>query len=197
MPHRSLSTALALLFFTAVGATAQDCLGVPTWDGQIAVAGTGNFADTDRLGAEFSVDVTGPAALGVGYTADATDGPAQVFDARISYDFFLLEPAICAVAGVRVGGEGPDVDEQLGVPVGFGLGKRLSMDRLSAIVFAVPQYVWLRQKMLADGEVVTSNEFQAEAGVTLGYLPLYFGGSLVVSTIDDDPAFRIRAGLAF
>lgn len=201
MSHRSFSAAaaVAVLTLSAGGAAAQACLGLPTRDGQVAVAGMGDFSEIDRYGAEFNVDVTGPAAIGFSYGADTSDGGRRVFAGRVSYDFFLVEPSICAVAGLRFANdEAPDVDERLGVPVGIGFGKRIRGDRFSTTVFAVPQYVWLREKRLASDDVVTSNEFQAEAGVTLGFVPFYVGGAIVVTTIDEaDPAFRIRAGLTF
>ncbi|NIP80950.1 MAG: hypothetical protein GWM90_17730, partial [Gemmatimonadetes bacterium] len=63
-------------------------------------------------------------------------GDSQVFTGRLSYDFFLVEPAVCAVAGVRYAtDEAPGVDERFGVPVGIGIGKRLRGERVDVIVY--------------------------------------------------------------
>lgn len=197
--------AASILFLTAAAASAQACLGLPSRDGQIAVAAAAGSLDGDtQYGGEFSADVTGPAAFGFGYGGVGADGDRQIFTARASYDFFLLEPAICGVAGVLYDtAPGGDVDHRLGIPVGIGIGKTLRSERFTATVFAVPQYVWTREKVLllqdvSGDDVRTSNEFMAEAGVTVGVLPFYVGGSVVVTTFDDnDPGFRIRAGLMF
>lgn len=196
----------AALLLAAGGAAAQSCLGIPTRDGQISLAAVGGSLDGEgQYGGEFTADVTGPAAFAIGYGGIGADGDRQIFTARASYDFFLIEPSVCGVAGLWFdSAPGVGLDERLGVPVGVGIGKTLRGDRFSTTVFAVPQYVWLREKLTpllapdAEGETVTSNEFMAEAGVTFGFLPFYVGGSVLVTTFDDsDPGFRLRAGLMF
>jgi len=201
-PCRTALLAVTALLFTAGAAAAQACLGIPSRDGQIALAGAyTRMNDFDAVGGEFHVDVSGPASFGFAYSRDfarASTGDADdvnSFEARLAYELFLVDPSVCAVAGVRY------LDapvERLGVPVGFGFGKTLRGDRLSATLYGLPQYVWLRQDLIGTDDVETSNEFMAEAGVTLGFLPFFVGGAVVVSTMDDDDArFRLRAGFLF
>jgi hypothetical protein len=194
--------AAAALLVYAGSAAAQACLGLPTRDGQITLAGTAADLDDDtRFGVEFTADVSGPAAFGFAYDGAGTDGDRQLFMARVSYDFFLIEPAVCGVAGVLYDdAPAAGIDDRLGVPVGIGIGKTLPAESFSATLYAVPQYVWLRESLVADAEddTRTSNEFMAELGLNLRFRPVYVGGGVVVDTFDDsDPAFRIRAGLIF
>lgn len=199
-----LSTlAAASLLFGATSAAAQACLGLPTRDGEMTVAGVYASLDGDsHYGAELSADVSGPAAFSFGYAGLGADGDRKILHARASYDFFLIEPAICGVAGVLFDDDpAPGIDQRLGVPVGIGIGKTLRSPRFSTTVFAIPQYVWLRETPILDGldgDAETSNEFMAEAGVTFGLQALFVGGSVVVDTFEgSDPGFRIRAGLRF
>lgn len=200
LPSALAATALLL----SAGAVAgQSCLGLPTRDGQIALAAAAGSLDGEtQYGGEFMADVTGPAAFGFGYGGVGADGDRQIFTARASYDFFLLEPDLCAVAGVTFdNAPGGGLDERLGVPIGIGVGKTIRGRAFSTTIFAVPQYVWVREKSAlagADDDIDTSNQFMAEAGVTLRFQALYIGGSAIVTTFDDnDPGFRIRAGLVF
>ena len=63
----ALATATAALLSTAGAAAAQACLGLPTRDGQIAVAGAYGVNDAyNTLGGQFHIDVTGPASFGFG-----------------------------------------------------------------------------------------------------------------------------------
>lgn len=202
----ALATATAALLATAGAAAAQACLGLPTRDGQIAVAGAYGVNDAyNTLGGQFHIDVTGPASFGFGYSRDTGmddlagggEQSADLFEARGAYEMYLLEPSICAVAGVWY----QDVTgvDQIGVPVGFGFGKTLRGTSVSTTLYAIPQYVWLRTSfddaLLSDD---TSSEFMGEAGLTLGFLQFYLGGGVVVTTIDDqDPRLTFRAGLLF
>lgn len=201
-----LAFAAIALLVTAGAAAAQACLGLPTRDGQIAVAGAYGVNDAyNTVGGQFHIDVTGPASFGFGYSRDTgmdalaggEEQEAHLFEARGAYEMYLLEPSICAVAGVWY----QDVTgmEQIGVPVGFGFGKTLRGESLSTTLYAIPQYVWLRtmfdDDMLPDDD---SSEFLGEAGITLGFLQFYVGGGVAVTTIDDqDPRFTFRAGLFF
>ncbi len=194
--------AVAMAALPAQRAAAQACLGLPTRDGAIAVAAVADLGQGDAAyGAEFTADVSGPASFRFGYT-DAGDGDARTFTGLASYDFFLVEPSVCAVGGVTyVADPEPHVADRLGVPVGLGIGKTLAYPHYSATIYALPQYVWVREKVTDPlrGETTgTSNEFRAEAGATLALFPFYVGGAVVVSTVGDgDPAFRLRLGLTF
>ncbi|MFP4624063.1 MAG: hypothetical protein ACLFRX_07805 [Gemmatimonadota bacterium] len=204
----TLLLTLAALAGVAAPAAAQACLGIPTRDGQIAVAGALGLADDyDTAGGEFHVDPTGPASFSFGYARDfGTDelvgggdpDAIHLFSARAAYEFYLLDPSICAVAGVWYR---DSVHEQLGIPVGFGFGKTLRSRRMSATVYALPQYVRVRESFghSPSGSVEeTSNEFMAEAGANVAFAHLYFGGGVVVTTIGDaEPRFQLRAGLIF
>lgn len=197
----ALIAATAATLTTAGAATAQECLGLPTRDGDVALAGTaGGFQDDAHFGAEFTADVSGPAAFAFSYGAGGGDDDRQMFTGRASYDFYLVEPAVCVVAGVLYDdAPGGLVEERWGVPLGFGFGKTLRSDDLTTTVFAVPQYVFVREQRLEGLELdtETDSEFMGEAGVTLGFRPFFLGGSVVVSSFDDDAAFRIRGGLLF
>lgn len=187
---------------TAGTAAAQACLGIPSRDGAIAVSGS--YADLEgrsEVGGEFHADVTGPGAFGFAYHTGTEDDAPSTYEVRGAYDLYLLEPAICAVAGLRyMDVESPAISERLAVPVGFGIGKTLDAGRLAATVYAIPQYMWLREvRTDIEGNEFTdtSNEFTGEAGITLGILPLFINGAITLDTVDDDPAFRIRLGLLF
>lgn len=202
-PFLPAATAVTALLLSAGAAAAQACLGLPTRDGQIAVAATGTHDGDTRFGGEFTADVTGPAAFSFGYGGLGGDDDRQQFTARASYEFYLVDPSVCAIGGVLYE-DTPEgaVQERLGVPLGFGIGKTIRGRQLDATVFGIPQYVWLQDErvILPGGETDTesSNEFMAETGITLGFRSFYVGGSVVVTTFDDsDPGFRIRAGLLF
>jgi hypothetical protein len=188
---------------TAGGSAAQTCLGIPSADGQVAIAASSQRADGDTdFGAEFNADVTGPAAFGFQYGGLGADGDRATYAARASYDFYLVEPAVCAVAGVLYASDPTvSVESRLGVPIGLGVGKTLHAQRFSATVYAVPQYVWLRDTPVSaggDADPETSNEFMAETGVTFAFRPLYVGGAFTVTTFDgSEPGFRLRAGFLF
>ena len=205
-PLQRLALAAAALLLTAGGAAAQACLGLPTRDGEIALAAAGGRADGDtRYGAELAADVSGPTAFGFAYDGIGDDGDRQHFTGRLAYDFFLVEPEVCAVAGVLFDtAPTAGIEDRLGFPVGLGLGKTVAGPGFSTTVFAVPQYVWVREERErapsggAGRETVSSSEFMAEAGVTLRFLTFYVGGSLVATSFEEsDPGFRIRAGLVF
>ena len=189
------------LLTTIGGAAGQACVGLPTGDGAIALAGSYTAVEgRDEVGGEFNADVSGPGAFGFAYRTDLENGPST-YEVRGAYDLYLLEPAICVVAGVRyTDGASGAVSERLGVPVGFGVGKTLDAGRVSATVYAIPQYVWVREvrrDALGGEEVDTSNAFAGEAGVTLGLLPLFVNGAVTLDTANDEPGLRIRLGLIF
>lgn len=196
--------ALAGLILAAGNASAQACIGLPTRDGDIVLMG--NYAITEdyhAIGGEFTADATGPLTFGFGYSRDTgmdelIGGGEQhvtTFHGRAAYELYVVDPSICGVAGFQY--QDSNV-ERLGIPVGFGFGKTLNGPRASATIYAVPQYVWLQEKPGGALPDETSNEFMAEAGVTLGLRHLLLGGALLVSTFEDDqPRFLIRAGFLF
>lgn len=201
-PIPGLAVAVTALLFTTGGAAAQACLGLPTRDGQIALAAAGSRTDGDtRYGVELAADVSGPTAFAFAYDGIDGEGDRQVFSGRVTYDFFLVEPEVCAVGGALFDtAPGAGIEDRLGFPVGLGLGKTVPGPGFSATVFAVPQYVWVRETRseIPDEKTVSSSEFMAEAGVTLRLLAFYVGGSFLATTFDDsDPGFRLRAGLVF
>lgn len=198
MRVRFLAAAAALAFVPA-GLAGQACLGLPSSDGQIGIAGTGTSTDGEfELGGEFHVDVTGPASFRIGFNNGHDDGIGRSYSALGSYELFLLDPSICAVGGVVYTTDpGPEIDNQFGIALGFGLGKTLEADAFSATIYALPQYVRLQQSTVLD-ETVYSNEFMGEAGVTFGFFPFFVGGAVTVSTVGDgDPGLKIRAGILF
>ena len=210
MRVRVLAVAAAAAALIPTGLAAQACLGLPSADGQLGVAGTGTFVNGDfELGGEFHVDVTGPASFRVGYdnghleTFATTEGDVETrvgrgYSALGSYELFLLDPSICALGGVTYATDaGPGIDDRFGVALGFGLGKTLEAESFSATIYATPRYLWVRESTVLD-ETVDSNEFMAEAGVTFGFFPFFVGGGVTLSTIDDgDPGLRFRAGILF
>lgn len=198
---RILLAASALLV-GAAGASAQACLGLPTADGAIALAGSYTTVEgRHEVGGEFNADVTGPGAFGFAYRTGTEDGSPSAYEVRGSYDLYLLEPSICAVAGVRyMDGESGGVSERLGVPLGFGVGKTMDAGRLSATVYAIPQYMWVREvrtDALGGEDVETSSDLTGEAGVTLGVLPLFVNGAITLNSVNNEPGLRIRLGVLF
>ena len=197
-----LSTFLGLA--AAGSAAAQACIGLPSRDGQIAATAAYTLSDDhDALGGEFTVDATGPMSFGFGYSRDVGtdelmgggDRHVTTFDARAAYELYLVDPSICAVGGVWYQ---DSAVEQLGVPIGFGFGKTLTGRAVSTTIYAVPQYVWLRESPGGDLDDRTSNEFMARAGVMFGLQQLLFGGDVTVTTFGaDDPRFALRAGFLF
>lgn len=207
-----LTVALASAALAPTGLAAQACLGLPSADGQIAVAATGTMVDGDPvLGGEFHVDVTGPASFRIGYNEGHTETfatPDGAVEARVgpsysalgAYELFLLDPSICALGGVTYATDaGPGIDDRLGISLGFGLGKTLEADAFTATIYATPRYVWVQETASVAGVAqTTSNEFMAEAGVTFGFFPFFVGGGVTLSTIGDaDPGLRVRAGILF
>lgn len=189
-------------FLMASTAAAQGCIGFPTRDGAIALAAS--YADMrgwTEVGGDFHADVSGPGAFGFAYRTGTDDGEPSTYELRGAYEFYLLEPAICAVAGLRYMDVGSaSVSERLGVPVGLGIGKTLDTGRFATTVYAVPQYMWVREVRTGalEAEVVqTSNEFTGEAGLTAGVLPLFVNGAITLNTLDHEPSFRLRVGVIF
>ena len=199
---RTFIIAAALLALPAAS-MAQACLGIPSRDGQIGVFGSyADVADDGQLGGDFFADITGPASFEFAYRAGNGDADRSTYAVRGAYELYLLAPSICLVGGVLFR-DNPalGVDEQLGIPLGFGVGKAASLtDAVSATLFAIPQYVWLREvnTELQDGpeRILTSNEFMGEIGLTLGFRPFYAGAGFLISTIED-PGLRVRLGLVF
>ena len=187
------------LLLGATGASAQSCLGFPSRDGDVVVAAS--WDDSDQIGGDFHADVSGPGSFGFAYRTGLDDGDPSEYELRGSYDFYMMEPAICVVGGIRFTDVGSTlVSERLAVPVGFGIGKTLDTGRFSTTVYAIPQYMWVREVRtppLGGEDVETSNEFTGEAGVTLGVLPFFVNGAFTVGTLDNDSALRIRVGLIF
>lgn len=201
LSRMAVLTAVALLVGTT-GASAQACLGLPTTDGAVALAGSYMTVEgRDEVGGEFNADVTGPGAFGFAYRTDLADGRPSTYEVRASYDLYLLEPSICGVAGLRyMDVESGGVSERVGVPVGFGVGKTMDAGRLSATIYAIPQYMWVREvraDALGREDVGTSGGFTGEAGVTAGVLPLFVNGAITLNTLDNEPGFRIRVGVLF
>ena len=203
MRIRALAAALLSTTLVPGALSAQACLGLPSADGQIAVAGAATLMDGEvRPGGEFHVDVTGPASFRAEYDHGHDDGVGRTFSVLGGYELFLLEPSICAVAGALYTTDpAPQVDERLGISAGFGIGKTLRTERLTATVYAVPRYVRLQETvtdLAGVEETVGTNELLAEAGVTVGLAPLYVGGAVVLSTFGEaDAGFRIRVGILF
>lgn len=202
MRHSFPATVLAAtaLFLSAGAAAAQSCLGLPLRDGQIAIGATAALGDVDHFGGQFTGDVTGPVSLRFGYGGLGSNDDRQTFSALVAYDFYLLDPAVCAVGGLLFEDRGEGVvEERFGVPLGIGIGKTIRGPAFDATLYAVPQYVWVRDRLrTADADEETSHAVMAEAGATLGFGPVYGSGSVVVGTLSgQDPAVRIGVGLIF
>lgn len=199
MLTRIVVLAIGAFLTGAAGASAQSCLGFPSRDGQVAVAGS--WGIPDEVGGDFHADVSGPGSFGFSYRTGVDDGEPSTYEARASYDFYMMEPAICVVGGFRyIDPSGSTVSERLGIPVGFGVGKTLDTGRFATTVYAIPQYMWTREvrtPVVGDEQVEISNEFTGEAGVTVAVLPFFVNGAITVGTIDEDQVFRIRVGLIF
>lgn len=182
---------------------AQACIGMPTRDGEIALSGTYlRVDDRSELGGEFHADLSGPASAAFGYRTGTGDSDQTTYEGRLAYELDLVEPSLCGVAGLRYDDDpAPSVSERLSIPVGFGVGKTLHRDLFSTTIYAIPQYVWVRETRtdLVDGpeHTETSNEFSGELGLTFGFMPLLLNTALTVNTVEEEPALRIRLGLVF
>lgn len=198
---RAPALAIALSALIPAGLAAQACLGIPSSDGQIAIAGFGTAVDGEfELGGEFHVDVTGPASFQIGYDNGHDDGIGRTYSALGAYELYLLDPSICGVAGGFYTSDSVPGTDQFGITAGFGIGKTLEAERFTATIYAIPRYVYLTENVQVNGDDVSENssEFMAEAGVTFGIAPLFVGGGVTLSTIGDgEPGFRIRAGILF
>lgn len=202
----ALAAALVASALVPAGVTAQACLGLPSADGQIAVGATGVYSAGDvDLGGEFHVDVTGPASFRIGYDNGHTEtfGSAEArvgrgYSALGAYEFFLLDPSICALAGaVYYTDAGPGIEDRFGVSLGFGIGKTLEADAFNATIYAMPQYVRFWETTVLD-ETIEANEFMAEAGLTFGLAPFFVGGAVTLTSVEGaDPGLKIRAGILF
>ena len=199
---RLILLATAATLTSAGTAAAQACIGIPSRDGEIALAGTYvRGGDRSAVGGEFHADLSGPASVAFGYRTGIDESDQETYEGRAAYQLDLVEPALCAVAGVRFD-EDPEagISERLSVPVGFGVGKTLQTTLFSTTVYAIPQYVWVRETRpdLIDGpsSTETSSAFNGELGLTLGLMPFMLNTALAVNTVDQT-ALRIRLGLVF
>ena len=199
--HRIVALGTSFLLAGTGLASAQSCLGFPSRDGDLVVAGSYATMDgASEVGGDFHADVSGPTGFGFAYRTGLDDGAPSTYEARISYDLYLLEPSVCVVAGVKYMDAEGTTAERLGIPVGIGIGKTLDTGRLATTVYAIPQVMWTRAERadaLGGDAVDTSTEFVGEAGLTIGLLPVFVNGAITLNTLDDEPSFRIRLGLLF
>ena len=202
-----LTAAMAL---TPAVVQAQTCIGVPISAGQLALGAEVGFLDGAKsYGGIGTANLTGPLSLQARVDVikfddapDDVDDSTTTFGGQVAYKLTETSTySACPFIGARYLSE---CDDDFGVsalivPVGVGVGVVLPTGGLDVSAFATPQLLITRAEatFLGESESDTSTDFGTEIGARIRTGPLFFGGSVFVTSVEDsDPEFRIGAGIA-
>lgn len=208
MRRRNLALPVAFALVAIPGGlAAQACIGIPVAESRNVVSAQVGFPEgAMSYGAAVRHNMAGPLSLGAQYSLssfDNVDPKLHGFGVDAAYELPNQSFSGCSVTGLgysRMSSDGVTLST-LSIPVGVGLGKSLQVsDRMSLIPHVVPQWVWTRAKISADGESLSGDDsvWAAAFGATLATPRFYVGGRLMwVNESDVDPVFSIMAGLPF
>jgi hypothetical protein len=209
----------AAIAATPAIAFGQSCIGVPISPGQFAIAGEIGFPEGGKsYGGMVTANVAGPLAvqarvdvLKADDVPEGVDDSATQFGGTLAYKIGQTTAiSFCPLVGASYVKESFDDDEGsvsvslLTIPVGIGFGAALPVSGLDLTAFAVPQLLIMRARVEMDipgliefSDSETETEFGANLGLRLRTGPVYFGGSVFITSIEDsDPAFSLTVGFA-
>jgi hypothetical protein len=163
---RSTRTLLAgaVLLIAAPALHGQVCVGVPTHDGQLHLAGVAALGgDAPALGMEFGANFTGYLSSTFAYLrSEGDDGTTDRFDGRFTYEIPVTLPQACPTLGVSLS-RFDDGSERLTIPVGVGIGGPILFRPNAEVgLHAIPRYLWVQDR--TAGERTRSDGFGAELG---------------------------------
>jgi hypothetical protein len=197
---RSTRTLLAgtLLLLAAPALDGQVCVGVPTHDGQLHLAGVAALGgDAPSYGMEFGANFTGYLSSAFAYLrSEGDDGATDRFDGRFTYEIPVTLPQACPTLGVSFI-RFDDGSERLTVPVGIGIGGPiLFRPNLEVGLHAIPRYLWVQDRW--DGERTRSDGFGAELGGSAAFGRVFLGGGVSIDTLEGSTTAGIlRLGVSF
>lgn len=194
---------------TPVVAYAQACMGTPISGGQYGIeGGLGVGEGFKTYSGGVAANVMGPLAFAGGVAVTKPDaGGENVTSLSASGGYEILQGSrlsVCPTTGLNwstasVDFDGTEVDiNQIVVPVGLGLGTSLPAGSMDVTLFAVPQFLWFRTSIGADGESVSDsqNEFGLNTGLRVGVSSFYAGAGMSLTSVEDsDPVFNFGIGL--
>lgn len=200
----------AALVLAPAAVQAQTCIGVPIGAGQFAIGADVGFPEGGKTyGGVVTANLNGPLSLQarvdvfkVDDAPEDADDSITAFGGQVAYKLVQSSSySACPFVGVSYFSEGEDGASisALQVPIGLGIGAALPVGGLDLSGFATPQLLITRADIELGpiSEDDTSTDFGAEIGARLRTGPVYFGGSVLVTSADDsDPEFRVSVGLA-
>lgn len=200
----------AAIAFTPAVVQAQTCIGVPITAGQLALGAEVGFFDGGKsYGGIGTANLSGPLSLQARFDVikiddvpDGEDDSTTTFGGQVAYKLTETSSySVCPFVGARYLSEGDDDFgvSALVIPIGVGVGLALPTGGLDLSAFATPQLLITRAEVTFLGESVsdTSTDFGTEIGARIRTGPLFFGGSVFMTSVEDsDPEFRIAAGIA-
>jgi len=192
----ALMTALLLVAAPTLGG--QVCVGVPTHDGQLHLAGVAALGgDAPGYGMEFGANFTGYLSSAFAYLrSEGDDGATDRFDGRFTYEIPVTLPQACPTLGVSFT-RFDDGSERLTVPLGVGIGGPiLFRTNLEVGLHAIPRYLWVQDR-LAGGRT-RSDGFGAELGASAALGRFFLGGGVSIDTLEGSTTAGIlRLGVSF
>jgi hypothetical protein len=204
----------AFLILTPAVAQAQTCIGVPISAGQFALGGEVGFHDGAKsYGGVATANLNGPLSVQGRVDVlkyDDVDESTTSFGGTLAYQLVSAPRyTVCPLVGATYMSEsfedeGSSMElSALVVPVGLGFGAALPVSGLDLSAFAVPQLLIIRSSIDLDlggvetSESETETKFGADIGLRLRTGPVFFGGSVNITNIEDsDPVFSVGIGFA-
>jgi hypothetical protein len=196
----------ATVLFRAAPVGAQICAGFPTVDSQYSLGGSLDFpSGGNSWGVDGSADLEG--LLGVFASFD-TFSPEGSGGSQNSYSIGAAATLLSATVGggadslsicptARLGYADFGAGSVIEVPIGVGIGTRVSVSPLPVMPYAIPQFVVSRYSY--DNEQIGSStefDFGFRGGVLLGFGPLFVGPEFThVFREGTDPVLGIRGGI--
>jgi hypothetical protein len=194
---------------TPVLAYGQACMGTPISGGQYGIeGGLGVGEGFKTYSGGVAANVHGPLAFAGGVAVTKPDaGGENITSFGGSGGYELVQSSrlsACPVVGLNYSTlsadfEGTEVDvNQIVVPVGLGLGTSLPAGSMDVTLFAVPQFLWFRTSVSANGqsESDSQNEFGLNTGLRIGVSSFYAGAGMSLTSVEDsDPVFNFGIGL--
>jgi hypothetical protein len=190
--------AATLLLIAAPALPGQVCVGIPTHDGQLHLAGVAALGgDAPGYGMEFGANFTGYLSSAFAYLrSEGDEGATDRFDGRFTYEIPVTLPQACPTLGVSLT-RFDDGSERLTVPVGIGIGGPiLFRPTVEVGLHAIPRYLWVQDRMA--GEHTRTDGFGAELGGSVALGRVFLGGGVSIDTLEGSTTGGIlRLGVSF